>query len=115
MTVIFNPKTPESYLAFFGKEKFMNLFQEYSLDTLQKFRDVEELIKKPMGEEMRVIYHSLKSASLVFGLDSFAELCAKIENKIVVEQFDDELKQEIKNSRKLWDESVKHITSYLEG
>ena len=79
MTTTVNKKTLEQYRQIFGTDKMKNLWGEFQDTTEEKF---EKAINGTL-DEIRLSFHSLRSASLVFGLEKFAEYCEQIENDII--------------------------------
>lgn len=114
MTLMFNKETPDSYKDVLGAEKFLHLWQEYLTDAESKFQKINALVQNKNWPDLRIIFHSLKSSSLIFGLDKFSKLCTKIEDCIVGGVFNDELLSDINNSKNLWLESIEEVKAYFQ-
>ena len=109
MTDIFDIAAMRQYENIFGPEKMRQLWYEY-LDNAQKdLRDVEH---KP-HDELRLLYHSLRSSSLVFGMTAFAETCEKIEAAVIDGRPGNEIKLLIKEGQLRFAEAVKKVSSYF--
>ncbi len=79
MSTVVNKKILEQYRQIFGTEKMKNLWNEFKNTTEEKLDKIET---KSL-DDIRLCFHSLRSAALVFGLEKFAENCEQIENDIV--------------------------------
>lgn len=104
MTQTFNQETPASYIAMLGKEKFSQLWAEYLADAEDKFIKAAQYLEQKDSANLRIVFHSLKSSSLIFGLDKFSALCAKIESDLLAGDFPE---AEMSESKSLWSEGVK--------
>ena len=100
----------QQYEITFGLEKISFLWNEFlensreSIEKTQKTQDVKEL---------RLLYHNLKSSSLIFGMRGFAKLCSVIEQKIIDGQNAENLEKEIKSSKILFNEEILMVENYL--
>ena len=79
MTTTVNKQTLEQYRQIFGTEKMKVLWNEFQNTTEEKF----EKATNGTLDEIRLSFHSLRSAALVFGLEKFAENCEQIEHNII--------------------------------
>ncbi len=113
MSEVFNREMPETYKKMLGEQKFLQLWEEYLSDAGAKFEKAAAYLSGRDAENLRIIFHSLKSSSLIFGLDKFAELCTKIENNLVAGDFSEETGKKIKNSKNIWLESIKEAEPYF--
>lgn len=62
-----------------GRTKILELWQLF-------LNDAEEKMARAVaakGEELRLIFHSLRSSSLVFDMTEFAQNCREIEEKLL--------------------------------
>lgn len=105
----------EQYLDLFGKEKILLLFAEYKNKINEDMPKILELYKKNDLNGLRIIYHSLASASLVFGMKKFASVCRKIEDFILDGKDIKALESYIKQSEVLLNDEKKQVESYLEN
>ncbi len=83
-----------------------SLWEDYIAKNRELLEKSQPALKRGDWAELRIIYHSLKSSSAVFGLDKFAELCTKVEEAIISGKKDAETSNLICNSLKLWEESL---------
>lgn len=104
---MFNKKQLVEYQQFFGSSKLIKLFQEFRKDTAQKFL----CLASSSPEDQRLIFHSLKSSSLVFGMTKFSKLCAKLEQKILDNK--EILAKDIVQCHSIYNQSVLKVDHYL--
>lgn len=69
----------KQYEQIFGQEKMCRLWREFTEDARQKLNQAENGNK----EELRLVFHSLRSSSLVFGMTEFSAFCQKTEEEIL--------------------------------
>lgn len=98
MTTIVNKKTLEQYRQIFGTEKMKSLWDEFQDTTEDKF----EKATNGTLEDIRLSFHSLRSAALVFGLEKFAENCEQIENNIIAGATVPEIKKAVDKSKEFY-------------
>lgn len=70
---------PEQYEKFLGQEKFCRLRQLFLADAEEKMKRADYAD----DDELKLIFHTLRSSSLVFGMKEFAETCRRIEEKLL--------------------------------
>lgn len=99
------------YEDIFGPEKMRELWLEYLDKAENDLKDVENKNR----EELRLLYHSLRSSSLVFGMNAFAALCEQIETAIVEQRSDAELCPLIKEGHLRFAAAVKTVKSRFAG
>lgn len=114
MSLLFNKSTPESYAVSLGFPVLLNLWLDYLEDCESKFQKIETLLKEEDWNNLRILFHSLKSSSLIFGLDKFSELCTKIERNILQNDISDNFISEINSVKNLWLESIHEAMSYFQ-
>lgn len=95
MTTVVNKKTLEQYRQIFGTEKMKNLWNEFQNTTEEKLENIET----KSIDDIRLSFHSLRSAALVFGLEKFAENCEQIETNIINGAKFSEIKKAIDKSK----------------
>lgn len=106
MTLIFNPEILRDYISQMGRSTMFSLWEDYIAKNRELLEKSQPALKRGDWAELRIIYHSLKSSSAVFGLDKFVELCTKVEEAIISGKKDAETSNLICNSLKLWEESL---------
>lgn len=99
----------KQYEDIFGPEKMKQLWREYFDDARQKLQKPEE----KSSDEIRLIYHSLRSSSLVFGMARFAEICEKIEEYVLEKRDINEILPLIKEADIRFAEAVKKIAPHF--
>lgn len=113
MSSIFNKYIPQSYADALGFSELLNLWLDYLEDCESKFQKIDTFLEKEDWNSLRIVFHSLKSASLIFGLDKFSETCTKIERNILQNNFSEECISEINSVKNLWLESTREAMSYF--
>ena len=98
MTTVINKKTLEQYCQIFGRERMKSLWSDFQTTTEEKLSNINEADK----EQIRLCFHSLRSSSLVFGMEKFALCCEKIENLLVEESELYDLQKSIDKSKELY-------------
>lgn len=98
------------YQQIFGTEKMKALWQEFAETSRDKLDQIEN--KSP--EEIRLAFHSMRSSSLVFGLESFSKSCAEIEEKILNGENLTKLKKYIDKSKIIFDNSNQSVAEFFE-
>jgi HPt (histidine-containing phosphotransfer) domain-containing protein len=92
----------------FGNEKMLRMFKLF----IENYED--RLLNAKADDdrqEMRLFFHSLKSASLVFGMKKLAGACSKIEDRILDGK--EVHSKELSECVKVYDESVKAVADLL--
>lgn len=102
-----NIENIKQYQGIFGLVKMKNLWKEFVDDAKDKLSGIEN----KSSEQQRLNYHSLRSSSLIFGMQEFSELCHQYEEKILsgIDLLDDEIDE----SRKLLIETILEVNTYL--
>lgn len=108
MSTEFDKNIIEEYIKMLGKEKTRSLFQDF-----QKMAE-ENFIKNASLDEMRIIYHNLRSAGKAFGMNGFSETCEDIENKIIEGQSKRTLEIDIKTAKILFNNESAEVIEYFE-
>lgn len=83
----------QEYIDIFPQEKMMKLWQEFLSSSAESWKN----LSKMRPEQMRLVFHSWKSNSQVFGMDAFARQCAVLEEKLLKRQTVDSLSTDIEN------------------
>ena len=101
----------KQYKDVFGTEKMQKLWQEFKQDSQHSLQKLNVNNK----EEVRLVFHSLRSSSKVFGLDAFSQLCEEIEDKIIKEGFSSELMRLVKKANQILLENIKEAEIFFSG
>ncbi|MFV0625737.1 MAG: hypothetical protein ACK5N8_00115 [Alphaproteobacteria bacterium] len=109
----FDLSTLKQYETILGKDKMASLFKDYLNEHREYEAKSSVLLEKNDLENLRIIYHSLCFASLVFGMKHFALACSKIEQDILTEFSSNEIKDDIAKSKKIFDNEISMVKDYL--
>lgn len=96
------------YKNVFGCQKILSLWNEFLAQSAKNWQN----INNSDWEEKRLIFHSWRSSSQVFGMDDFSAICLIIEDRIIRHKFSG-LDKMIANSQIIFDESVKQVMSFF--
>lgn len=105
----------KQYEDIFGKEKMLFLFNEYLEKVNTDKPKISELIKENDLNGLRIIYHSLASASLVFGIKNFAKTARKIEELILNGAKIEDLNIFMELGKDQLEDEIKQVKQYLEN
>ena len=108
---IFNLSAVKMYQAMLGADKLSALWAEYQQTSADKLKAAENLLKAEDWHGLRIVFHAMRSSSVVFGLDKFAELCTKIEDAIMC---DDDCRQDMAQAMPLWQKSVDAAEAFFQ-
>lgn len=108
MMSLFNRQPVDEYIRFFGKEKICGLFRLYLTETKEQMSRLPDLLQQNKKEEIKRLFHNLKSSSAAFGLDKFSRLCTKINNCPEISA-----ERNILQVQRLWQKSVREVCGYL--
>ncbi len=109
----FNIDNIRQYDEIFGREKMRNLFSEYKQKAEDDLSRVTQLLKQSQMEDLRLIYHSLRSSSQVFGMMGFSFACQDIEQKILDGEKNDNLNKFIRLSRQIYEQELVDVMAFL--
>lgn len=110
MTAV-NKTSLEQYVAVFGAEKMKLLWQEFCNSTENKLKNIENASR----EEIRLCFHSLRSSSLVFGLDELSKNCEDIEQAVLSGEKIAEIKKYIDKTKKLFYNACESVNILLDN
>lgn len=110
-----NKEQLQQYIDIFGKEKMINLFADYKLKITEDMPKLSEAIDKKDLNSIRIIYHSIASASLVFGMQNFAVICRKIEEMVLQNAVIKELEPSFAQAETAFEQDIKQAEAYLEN
>lgn len=108
-----NLSNMQRYEQIFGLEKMQFLFEEFQQKARSELNTADCLFAEEKLDSLRLMFHSMRSAALVFGMDGFSESCALIEENIINGQFIEMLEKEIKQSKMIFDEEIIAVSAYL--
>ncbi len=94
----------DEYKNVFGARKIHSLWNEFLAQSVKNWQDIE----KTDWEGKRLIFHSWRSSSQVFGMDDFSAICLVIEDRIIRHRFKD-LDKMVAQSQDVFEESVKQV------
>src|SRR5574344_3053960 len=78
-------KMLEYYEKMFGIEKIYDLFTEFLSKVTDDLTKAKQIVNEGNSQELRIIYHTLRSSCLIFGMNKFSQECSKIEEKFLNE------------------------------
>ncbi len=102
------------YDEIFGREKMRNLFSEYRQKAEEDLSRVKNLLDNEQTEELRLIYHSLRSSSQVFGMMGFSFACQDIEQRILDGEKSEKLDKFIQLSCQIYERELADVVTFLE-
>lgn len=109
----FNIDNIRQYDEIFGREKMLNLFSEYKQKVEDDLSRAAQLLKQSQTEDLRLIYHSLRSSSQVFGMMGFSFVCQDIEQRILDGEKVDKLDKIIRLSRQIYEQELVDVIAFL--
>lgn len=109
----FNIETIKQYDAIFGHEKMIALFDEYKCKAESDLNQVDRLIAKNSRDDLRLIFHSLRSSSLVFGMQGFSFACQDIEERILNGEELKAIAKFMELSKKIYEQELISVTKVL--
>lgn len=108
-----NKSSIEQYRDIFGAEKMAYLWSEFLEKAHSDFAQVDKYLNNNAYNELRLIYHSLRSSSLIFGMEDFSAVCKKIEEQILERSSVEGLKEKVKIGQQIFDKDIKEITGII--
>lgn len=97
------------YMRIFGHDKMLRLWHEFLETSAAAWENIET---KEM-QTRRLTFHSWKSSSQVFGMDTFSHHCALIEENILSRHHWDKLAEMIAQSHICYQDSIKEVSAYF--
>lgn len=94
----------DEYKNVFGTKKILDLWNDFLAQSAKNWQN----INCSDWEEKRLIFHSWRSSSQVFGMDDFSAFCLVIEDRIIRHRFNG-LDKIIIKSQEIFEESVKQV------
>lgn len=101
------------YEKIFGLEKMQFLFGEFQNKAQEELQKADSFLKSGKINALRLTYHNMRAASLVFGMNKFSEQCALIEENIINGKIAESLEKDIKLSKIMFDAEIKEVHAYL--
>ena len=92
----------DEYKNVFGTQKICSLWNEFIAQSKKNWQTVDNAD----WEGKRLIFHSWRSSSQVFGMDDFSAICLVIEDRIIRHRLNG-LDKLIVKSQDIFEESVK--------
>lgn len=99
----------DEYRRIFGHDKMLRLWHEFLETSASQWEDIET----KEVQDCRLTFHSWKSSSQVFGMDTFSHLCALIEENILSHHHWDKLAEMIAQSHICYQDSIKEVSAYF--
>ena len=94
----------------FGPGKTRLLYDEFKKHTEAALKQASQSKDK---EEQRLVFHNLRSAALVFGLNKLSGFSAKMERRILANQ--EVLAKDFAECMMIYNKSVAKVEVYLKG
>lgn len=104
-----NHRHLEEYRTIFGQDKMFRLWHDFLENAEQGWLS----LNCDDYKALRLLFHSWKSSSLVFGMDDFSHCCAQIEENILSHHHWDKLAEMIEQSKNCYQDSVKEVNAYF--
>lgn len=82
-------------------------------DFLENAEQGWKTLNRDDYKALRLLFHSWKSSSLVFGMDDFSHCCAHIEESILSHHHWDKLTEMIEQSKICYQDSIKEVNTYF--
>ena len=114
MTETFNQDTLINYEKLLGKKELYKLWLVFDKEGEGFVIRAQAALKNHDYPSLRAVYHQIRPAAEVFGLDSFALLCAKIEHNIVNRDLA-EIDQEVCESISLCKKGLSSLALYMDS
>lgn len=114
MSEIFNKNSLIHYENLLGKSEILSLWAIFIEESQKNISQIKSALDSLDYSSLRSVYHKFKPAAEVFGLDSFALLCAKIEKDIVSHNLA-HIERDILQSFSLWEDSVSVASVYMDS
>ncbi len=109
----FNIEIIKQYEAIFGHEKMIDLFKEYQEKAENDLNQVDRLIEKKSRDTLRLIFHSLRSSSLVFGMQGFSFACQDIEERLLNDEDLQTVAKFMQLSKKIYEQELASVIQVL--
>lgn len=101
-----NWKQLKQYQEVFGLSKMLYLWSEYLSFSDQYWHSLDN----DKNKNLVYVFHNWRSSSRVFGMDDFAVLCQRIEEKIQKQQ---DYMDNIFQLRQIYDTNIKELNKYF--
>lgn len=109
----FNAGALQQYETVFGSDKMKQLFGEFRQKADEDLTSVPVLLKEDAREKLRLIYHSLRSSSLVFGMEGFSALCREIEESLLSGAALKEFTALSETAARIYGQEITQVENYL--
>lgn len=108
-----NKSAIEQYSNIFGNEKMAYLWKEFLDKACLDLAQVDKYLTTNAYNELRLIYHSLRSSSLVFGMEDFSAVCKEIEEKILENSSTEGLEEKVKKGQEIFNNNRKEVAEVI--
>lgn len=95
------------YQDIFGLKKMLFLWQEYLSCSEQYWQNIKDINSK----NALYAFHNWRSSSKIFGMEDFAALCQRIEDKLQRQNYN--CTDTVLQLRKIYDEDINEIKQYF--
>ena len=109
MQIKINQKQFMEYYDVFGSQKMMFLWEEFLSCSFQKWSQLPDVD----WQQKRQYFHNWRSSSKVFGMEDFALLCQKIEEKIIKKRYS-EAEKLLFEAKQLYEDSTQQVVAFFE-
>ena len=109
-SLLFNKRKLKTYQKVFNSDKVQHLYKEFKT---QVNNQLKKAYKTKDKEELRFIFHGLKSSSLVFGMEKLSKLSSKLEQKILDGK--EVLAKDLDDCTMLYKKSLEKVDAYLKN
>jgi len=106
--LLFNKRKLKKYQKVFNPDKVQTLYKEFKTQISSQLK---KAAKTKDQEELRLIFHSLKSSSQVFGMEKLSKLSGKLEQKILDKK--EILAKDLDDCTILYNKSIAKVDLYL--
>ncbi len=96
-----------NYEKIIGKVKLQKLWQLFLVDADEKMKRAT----LAQGEELRLIFHNLRSSSLMFDMSEFANICKEIEERLIHKQNVSE--KDLSKSKEILKNNIQNVMEYF--
>lgn len=111
-----NAELLQKYLSLLGQEKMLEMWFPFYEETKADMQhSVNEWLEAGSRDLLRNFFHSRRSGALVYGMEAFAEACAKRENFLVDGGDINIVKSEQSEINTLFEEEASAVVNYLKG
>lgn len=105
----FDPAKLAEYRKIFGSEKMKSMWLIFSDETEKCLTEIAQLSEA----ELRLKFHNLRSAALVFGMERFSDCCSRVEEAVINGVQSSELAKEFEEAKMIFNQQRQDICAIL--